>query len=354
MSKSTTIVEHAGSGFKMPETLATRIDELAKELPQDFKYERMARAVAGEPELGLEEGSRTEVSMITTDDRDRERDVMIPNGGDFDEFRESPDVMFAHDYSRLPVGKALWIKPKANGFAAKTKYARKPSGHGGEWLPDSIFSLLQEGMCRGKSLGFVPLSKRMPTGEELQMRPEWKGCTVIDRWKAFEYSVAPIPINPKAMAFAVAKCVQGDELREAIYSAAKSIGVECQLEDVIAAAKAMEADPPSKESSPAMPACPKCMSSQNVQKKDNMGGMYECMKCQTTFGTKDDSKSAKTPEEIAAEVKAAKLAKALDIVVPILRHDTILAHREREIERLVNDKVKQAIDDAYARRTGRV
>ena len=94
-----TLVEHVASGFLMPEATARRIDELARGLPRDFGYRRRSAPAA---ELELDPGERTDVSTITTDALDRDRECVVPSGGDWSAYNRV--VPFAHDYRQLPAG----------------------------------------------------------------------------------------------------------------------------------------------------------------------------------------------------------------------------------------------------------
>lgn len=212
---STNIVEHAHSGMRMPEDRARRIDELSKGLPADFHYRRMAK-LPTEFALGnLPDGSRTDISMVTTDALDRDGEVVLHKGMDLTEFRANPVVVFAHRYEELPLGTAIWITPKDNGLMACTKYARKPEGWTDAWLPDAVLSMMQEGMCRAKSVGFLPLSMRSPTKDEVNRRPELKDCQrVIDKSTMIEFSVVAVPANAEALSMAVSKMHGGKRLAE--------------------------------------------------------------------------------------------------------------------------------------------
>jgi hypothetical protein len=213
------IVEEATTGLRMPEELARQIADAAKGLPKDFTYRRVAKAAA---EFQLEEGSRSDVSTVTTDAIDHQKEVVLPTGLDFAVFRSNPVVPFAHSYDVLPVGRCMWIKASGNGVAAMTKYAKCPPNHT-DWLPDAILSLMQEGMCTGKSIGFIPTHMRAPTGEEVSRRPELKGAQVIiDKSTLLEYSVAPVPCNPEALTVAVSKSLGNTTAARMVVAAAKT------------------------------------------------------------------------------------------------------------------------------------
>ena len=197
------IVQHASSGFVMPEALARRIDELSRSLPRDFGYRRLARKSES---FTLDPGERTDVSFITTDAVDRDGECVLPAGGDWSTYNRV--VTFAHRYDQLPVGSNWWIRPKGNGLVAKTHYPDKPADWGdAPWLPSAILHLMRQMVptCTGKSIGFLPLNVRAATSAEIEHRPELRGVRVIDRWVGVEYAVVPVPCNPEAEMQAVAK-----------------------------------------------------------------------------------------------------------------------------------------------------
>jgi hypothetical protein len=197
------IVQHARTGFTLPEALARKIDDLSRGLPRDFTYRRLARK---SDSFTLDPGERTDVSFITTDALDRDGEVVLPQGGDWSTYNRV--VTFAHRYDQLPVGSNWWIRPKGNGLIAKTHYPDKPADWGqAPWLPSAILHLMQQPVptCTGKSIGFLPLNVRAATSDEIAQRPELRNVPIIDRWIGVEYAVVPIPCNPDAELQAVAK-----------------------------------------------------------------------------------------------------------------------------------------------------
>jgi hypothetical protein len=206
----TPLVDHASTGFRIPESLACKIDELSRNLPKDFTYCRIARK---SDEFTLDPGSRTDVSFITTDAIDRDIAVILPRGGDWSTYNRV--VTFAHRYDQLPVGSNWWIRPRGRGLIARTHYPDKPADWGDSpWLPSAILHLMQQPVptCTGKSIGFLPLNIRAATGDEIATRPELKGVPLIDRWVGIEYAVVPVPCNPEAEMQAVAKGLMDEKL----------------------------------------------------------------------------------------------------------------------------------------------
>ena len=96
-------------GVTLPETLARKVDEITKTLPNNRKYLKKA---ALPQTFELEPESRTDVSYITTECVDREGDVVLRAGIDKALFDENPVVLWMHDSSVPAIGRCLWIKPQ--------------------------------------------------------------------------------------------------------------------------------------------------------------------------------------------------------------------------------------------------
>lgn len=232
------IVEHAGTGFRIPESTARQIDELSKGLPAECKYTRFAKTA----EYEIDGDERTEVSFVTTDDIDRDREVILPDGLDTKDYNGV--VTFCHKYDQLPVGRSLWIKPKMkgqrNGLIAKTYYPTKPKDWGdAPWLPSAILHLMQSPhpTCTGKSIGFIPMEVREATAEEKARRPELKGVPIISRARIIEYAVTGVPANPAAEMELVAKSIKAMTDRALAKEVAEAFNIS---EEALAAAPAAE------------------------------------------------------------------------------------------------------------------
>jgi hypothetical protein len=154
--------------------------------------------------LDVKDGDRSVVASITTKVVDRDGDVMLPSGADLTHFEKSPAVFFNHNYQLPPVGRCVGFKRTDDDIQAKTVFARRPDGHEGEWLPDTLFSLFQQGVIKGFSVGFEPREGRAPTVTDLS---RWGDeCRYVHtKWRMLEYSVAPLPANQEALASAVSK-----------------------------------------------------------------------------------------------------------------------------------------------------
>lgn len=146
----------------------------------------------------LVDGAREIIATITTRTVDRDGDVVLAKGLDLTNFRKNPVVMFAHKYDELPVGKALWIKPTADGsgLVAKVQFAKHQ-------FAEDIYQCYHDGILSGFSVGIIrPESGRPSAAEKATMPDLAKAQSVIRRGELVEFSVAPIPVNPDALTIA--------------------------------------------------------------------------------------------------------------------------------------------------------
>jgi phage head maturation protease len=154
-------------------------------------------------ELKTVDGERAVIARISTETADRENEVLIAGGCDTTDFLKSPTVFYNHDYA-LPVGVATDVVVGDGYVEAKTIFAAKPDDHDGPWLPSTLLSLFRQGVIRGFSVGFVPVTGRRATEDDRGRYGKSAGY-IHEKWRMVEYSVAPMPANPDALATAVSK-----------------------------------------------------------------------------------------------------------------------------------------------------
>lgn len=209
-------------GFPMKDAEARALDRLLDGLPEvDYRWAAVEKATTE-----LSPGERADVSWITTEALDRQREVVLSAGMDDAQFRANPIVTMAHDYSRAPIGRSLWRRRvrdgRTRGVKAKTVYPARPDGWpaGEDWLPDRAFALVKAGLMCGKSIGFLTLEAGAPTDGEVKSHPEWANAQrVVRKWLLLEYACHWLPVNPECCVEAVAKgLATADDL--------KALGVE--------------------------------------------------------------------------------------------------------------------------------
>lgn len=165
----------------------------------------------------INKGERSTVDYITTKVVDRDGDIVVPKGAVLDHYRKNPVVLFAHNYSQLPIGKSLWIKADEKGLIAKTQYAKHQKA-------EEVYQYRKDGFPMAKSIGFIPLSvihredfadadlKSMDLTED-----DIKGADrIYPEWLMLEYSDVPVPSNPEALQLAISKgIITTEEVQEA-------------------------------------------------------------------------------------------------------------------------------------------
>jgi hypothetical protein len=120
---------------------------------------------------------------ITTAAIDRERDRIMPDGCDSDDYmRSGGPVLFAHDTAELPVAKTTALRRVATGIRATFK-----------WLENDeraarVRNAFDQGLLAA-SIGFMAL-ERTPN--------EFGGMDFL-RWSLLEWSFVPVPANPRAV-----------------------------------------------------------------------------------------------------------------------------------------------------------
>lgn len=194
------VVEVKSLPCKLPLDLARKVDALVPTLPKGCGYH--AKSNGELQEIKGEE--RTEISVISSDSKDREGEILFIDGLDSKLYEETnPIVLWQHDAER-PVGRNVWLKKDGNKALAKTHFPPKPKGYEGDWLPDQVFALQQAGIVRAKSVGFLNLTPlREPTAPELEKRPDWKDGGIFDKTLLLEYSVVSLGCNQDALMTAI-------------------------------------------------------------------------------------------------------------------------------------------------------
>lgn len=190
-------------GLKMKEEQAVSLESLIKSLPKERNKISRKAAVAETSEVG----ERSDVSIISTDSVDRQGEVVLAPGVDPSHYLKNPVVCWNHQYEIPPVGQCLWLKHFNDKIKAKTLYASTEFGQ-------EIFTLTQEGILKGKSIGFITLEVRDPLPDELSLRPEWKGVTIISKSLLLEFSCCGIPMNQDALVEMVSKGMTSEKTLE--------------------------------------------------------------------------------------------------------------------------------------------
>jgi hypothetical protein len=147
--------------------------------------------------------SRQFTATITAETIDRDREVLLPQGMIATEFNKSPTVFWNHDYNR-PVGTCDKLTKLDTSWSAKARIASRPAEMQGEFFPDTVWALIDQGIVKGVSVGFEPIEYRNPTAKD---RAKWGESVtrIISKWMLLEWSIAPLQANTDAVITAVGK-----------------------------------------------------------------------------------------------------------------------------------------------------
>jgi HK97 family phage prohead protease len=165
-------------------------------------------------EVMVKNAGRRFLSVITTDSLDRDGEVLIPDGMDSTEFERTGTVFWNHNYD-MPIGKLVGkLRRNDDSVEAETEFAVRPDDYQGEFFPDFARAMVEQGVVRGVSVGFIALDMRRAGTRDIERYGE--SCKrVINRWKLLEYSIAPVQCNPDALIASVnkGKCTKDDAIK---------------------------------------------------------------------------------------------------------------------------------------------
>lgn len=146
---------------------------------------------------------------------DRDGEIIANDAWDIENFEKNPVLLWAHDYSMPPVGKAMWTRKQSNGLKFKPKFA--PTAMGRE-----IYELYKSEFMNTFSVGFIP--RDFEEDEDTMIEyVGWFGgkyekplLTHTDV-ELLEISCVPVPSCPAALAERMASgAIKAKGLQQAI------------------------------------------------------------------------------------------------------------------------------------------
>jgi len=117
---------------------------------------------------------------------DRDGESIDPNGWDVENFKKNPSILWAHDYSSLPIGAAEIISIDERGLVVEGRFASKEANPRAE----QVRLLVAEKIVNAVSVGFIPKERN---------------GNIITKAELLEVSFVPVPANPEALALAISK-----------------------------------------------------------------------------------------------------------------------------------------------------
>ncbi|HEY2164624.1 MAG TPA: hypothetical protein VGH04_11560, partial [Gemmatimonadaceae bacterium] len=93
---------------------------------------------------------------ISTASVDREQDRIALAGWDLKNFRRNPVVLWGHDASRLPIGRAFDLRIEDAALKASIEFVPSDTPEVGPFA-DAVYRLARTGFLGATSVGFRPL-----------------------------------------------------------------------------------------------------------------------------------------------------------------------------------------------------
>lgn len=135
---------------------------------------------------------------ITTASVDRDNDTIDPKGWDLKNFMQNPVVLWAHDYTQPPVGKATNIEMTPDGLKADVEFM--PPGMNP--FADMVHDMCKQGFLNATSVGFA--------GKEFTKSKERDHGYDFSKQELLEFSIVPVPANPEAL---IQRGLKNDQLQ---------------------------------------------------------------------------------------------------------------------------------------------
>ncbi len=266
-------------------------------------------------------------ARITTDTLDRDGEVMIPQGMDASEFSKTGAIFWNHNYD-LPVAKPVGKMVRTKGFVdSEAEFATRPDDYQGEFFPDFARAMVNQGIVKGVSIGFIPVEVRSPSKKDVEEYGD-DVRRVHSKFRLLEWSIAPVQCNPDAM------------IQQAISKGIISDSGELLPE----VAKAEEAEPDDK---PEMQTCSVCQKQYPVDDMTDDDGTYTCSACAAEKAAPEpEAAEPEAEKHIVREIEPANDENAIEVkrVHHILSGKTDEANTVKFVTRQIR-KVRGAIYD---------
>jgi len=154
--------------------------------------------------------------VISTEEVDRHGDVIVPEGWQLEAYQRNPVFLWAHDYARPVIGRAVAVWKEPQRLLARMEFA--PTDFARE-----VALLYRSNYQRGVSVGFKPLSFE-------ERRQEKTGAFLGIRFleqELLEVSAVPVPANRSALRRALDQAPRlGDYLRRMERGSRRGLGPE--------------------------------------------------------------------------------------------------------------------------------
>lgn len=134
---------------------------------------------------------------ISTPTIDREQDRIALAGWDLANFRRNPVVLWGHDATRLPIGRAFDLRIEDAALKASVEFIPVETPEGGQFA-ESVYRLARQGFLGATSVGFRPI-KWDYTSDKTRGADDWFPGIDFEEQELVELSIVTVPANPEAL-----------------------------------------------------------------------------------------------------------------------------------------------------------
>ena len=134
---------------------------------------------------------------ISTGVVDREQDSIAVAGWDLANFVKNPVVLWGHDASMLPIGRAYDVRVTDERLRAGVEFVSADMPVIGQWA-EACYRMAKSGFLSATSVGFRP-TKWSYTEDPERGADEWFPGIDFHEQELVELSVVTVPANPEAL-----------------------------------------------------------------------------------------------------------------------------------------------------------
>lgn len=165
----------------------------------------------------INEEDRTVQAVVSSERIDADGEIVIAKGCDLSRYIENPVLLWAHNPSIVPIGRATDVTIKESSIEATFQFNTTETG-------ENCWKAYREGGLRAFSIGFMPIETHVERIGE-------KDILIFDKWQLLEISSVSIQSNPLALAKStsptfVKEVLKGDDRPEA-----KSLLADLRIEE---------------------------------------------------------------------------------------------------------------------------
>lgn len=144
----------------------------------------------------IDEERRVIPFIATTEDVDRDGDIILAKGWDFKHFKRIGTILYGHDYRGLPIGRPVDKKVEVID-GGRTRIPVQFASPEMNPFADQVFRMAKGGFLLTGSVGFI-WSKRSPRMVTEKGKGEVQVGWVFEKQELLEFSIVPVPSNPFA------------------------------------------------------------------------------------------------------------------------------------------------------------